>query len=293
MAITGTGTQADPYIVHNYTELKSACRGNGVYVNLSNDIDCNDYGENFEWEAIQGSGDYQAYFLDLQWHTIKNFKVKENDYAFKLTGTSGWIKNGKILNCYLKDTLGFCCRTSNNGTLENLSISTSIGDGLADGTNRYVFNEYCFVKNCAIYVEGSIPSTCVLSAIFHPSSAANPYENTDILLNINNSYGMVSHANNSYEKVYKKCRIRGTFNVANNYGENSLFDAGFDNSVIDLLSNFRGDHLSSYASNSTGVINSDKLPISDLSGMTAVTSAEIINGDALRAKGFEVINVVE
>ena len=45
MAMTGSGTQANPYVVHNYNELKTACNNSNVYVELANNIDCNDYGD--------------------------------------------------------------------------------------------------------------------------------------------------------------------------------------------------------------------------------------------------------
>ena len=293
MAITGSGTEQDPYVVHNYTELKEACdRAN--YVELGNDIDCNEYGENFEWERIGCSADYATFHLDLKGHTIKNFKVKENDYVFKLSGEESTVKNGKILNAYLSRSLGFCYRASNRGCLENLSISINIGSGLASGNNRYVFNEYCLINNCAIYVEGTIPSGCTNSAIFKAINENEPYQNTDILLNIENSNGKLAHATNSYEKVFSKCRIRGKFNTINTTGityVQSLSDGGFDNCVIDLETNF-GGALSQYNQNCTGVINTDKLSYyTSTSGMTAVTSQEIISGAALRAKGFDVINV--
>lgn len=291
MTITGTGTEQDPYIVHSYDEIKTACQGNGVYVELANDIDCNDYGENFVWEAIQGSGAYYPYYLDLKGHTIKNFKVNDNDYAFKLTGDNSCVKNGKILNCYLSDTLGFCCRTSSQGRLENLSISTNVSRGLASGDYRSVFGEYCYIDRCAIYVEGTVGAGSY-NAIFKAPNTDNPIKNTDILVHIEDSLGLLADANNSYDKVFSRCRIRGLYNLASGNPYNYVFTAGLDNCVIDLESNYSGN-LSQYVQNCTGVINTDKLSnYTSTSGMTAVTSQEIINGDALRAKGFDVINIV-
>ena len=60
MAITGSGTQADPYLVHSYDELKTATTDRTYIPNfgkswiaLDADIDCNDYGADFEWETIK------------------------------------------------------------------------------------------------------------------------------------------------------------------------------------------------------------------------------------------------
>ena len=60
-AVTGEGTVNKPYIVHNYDEIKWACEDAEaipegqttsipVYLKLNNDIDCQEYAQDFEWE---------------------------------------------------------------------------------------------------------------------------------------------------------------------------------------------------------------------------------------------------
>lgn len=291
MAITGSGTQADPYIVHSYDELKTACRGNGVYVELANDINCNDYGENFEWHTIEGSGTYQPYYLDLKGHTIKNFKVAENECAFNLTGDGSYIRNGKILNAYLSRSRGFARRTSNYGTLENLSISINCASGLYPDGQLYMFDTI-EINACAIYIEGIIVASNLYNALFKTYSTDHPISNCDILVNISEANGCYfSLGQNSYDKSLINCRVRGTFN-----SNGGILYHGCKNCVFDLSNSYSGTIFSQTVQGNTGIINSDKYAPNRTyaySGLTAVTSQEIINGDALRAKGFEVINVVE
>lgn len=301
MAITGTGTQADPYIVHSYTELKDACAGVPstsylkFYVELANDIDCNEYGENFEWETIKGkSNGAYAYALDLKGHTIKNFKVKDNQWAFHLSNSysgSCEIQNGKILNAYLSDSAGFATIGGNSlpnasALLKNLSISVNASRGLAS-SSQYMFKEI-LIDSCAIYVEGTMWSGNY-NAVFRPYSESYPISNCDILVNFPQQTG--SHSESlfygvqSNQKSVRNCRIRGTFNTT--YG---AMVCGAHNCVVDLA-NPSEAHFSQTFQSCTGVINSDKWSGTLYSGLTPVTSAEIINGAALRAKGFDVLNV--
>ena len=281
MAMTGDGSQEHPYVVHNYTELKTACNNSNVFVELANDIDCNDYGEDFEWQTVYLGGGSD---LDLKTHTIKNFKVADNNYAFHANNWSK-IHNGKILNVYLARSYGFSAKWNSTESrwayLENLSISINTGGGL---NNEAVFN--CFAMNaCAIYIEGDVNT----HLIYVYSADGAEITNTDFLLDINSNTGSCSIFS-GYNRRVKNCRIRGRFNITNAQTNRVLYvNGGFYLCVIDLTTN-AGSVSSSL---STGIINTDKTPSGfSTNGMTAVDSTEIINGAALRAKNFDVINVV-
>lgn len=282
MAITGSGTQGDPYIVHDYEELKTACNNSNAYIELANDINCNDYGEDFEWQTVSlgGSSD-----LDLKTYTIKNFKVKDNNYVFHANNWSK-IHNGKILNAYLARSYGFSASWNSTESrwayLENLSISINTGAGL-NGSS--VFS--CFAMNAnAIYVEGDINSHLI--QIY--DADGSEITNTDFLFDVDSNSNECS-VFNSYGARVKNCRIRGRFNITNAPATyRRLYNNGsFYLCVIDLTTN--ANSVSSQSS--TGIINTDKTSSGDFStsAMTAVASQEIINGDALRAKHFDVINV--
>lgn len=297
MAITGSGTELDPYIVHSYDEIKTACNNSGVYVELANDIDCNTYGEDFEWKTVSlgNSSD-----LDLKGHTIKNFKVFEgsdNDsYVFRANNFSK-IHNGKILNVYLSRSSGFNKLSGSTETrfayLENLSISLNTGIGV----DRNRIFESLDINACAIYIEGVIGlSNSGDNCYFNPYSQDNPIRNCDIYVNhpYTDKTGHIFRAGNSSTIFVKNCRIRGVFNVSTSdpAGYRSFSKScGIQNCVFDVSSDNILYVCDSGTSN-TGIINTDNLPVlSERSGLTAVTSQEIINGDALRAKGFDVINV--
>lgn len=283
MAITGTGTQADPYIVHSYTELKTACNNNGVFVELANDIDCNSYGEDFEWDRVNvGTGTD----FNLKGHTIKNFKVKENTYGFRLYDDT-LVHNGKILNVYLSGSSGFATRGSNYGTFENISISINSSSGLS---SNQMFD--CVKINaCAIYIEGKSADNgdaCIFKTI---GDNTRGILNSDILLNCpNNTSGSLLLSSSSGMEAFKNSRVRGVFNSTNENYNALIRNSNAKNCVFDLQTNI--NIFCGYNSNNTGVINTDKVPSGfSTNGMTAVTSQEIINGNALRAKGFDVINV--
>ena len=282
MAITGSGTQSDPYQVHNYSELRTACNNSNVWVELANNIDCNDYGEDFEWQTVTlGDGSD----LDLKTYIIKNFKVKDNNYVFHADNWSK-IHNGKILNVYLARSYGFSAKWNSTESrwayLENLSISINTGGGL---NNSMVFD--CFAMNaCAIYIEGDVKSHLI--RLYDADGAE--ITNTDFLLDVDSNTGECSIFS-GYDRRVKNCRIRGRFNITNAQTNRKLYlNGGFYLCVIDLTTNATSV---SSSNSSTGIINTDKTP-SGLStnGMTAVDSTEIISGAALRAKNFDVINVV-
>jgi hypothetical protein len=283
MAITGDGSQEHPYEVHSYDELKTACNHSGVWIELANDIDCNDYGEDFEWQTVSlgNSSD-----LDLKTHTIKNFKVKDNNYCFH---NNNWSKvhNGKILNVYLARSYGFSASWNSTESrwayLENLSISINTGGGLSSSE---VFDSFA-MNACAIYIEGDAN----MHLIYPYNADGAEITNTDFLLDVDNINTGECSVFNGYGRRVKNCRIRGRYNMTTTQANyRKLYNnGGFDNCVIDLTTNAA----SVSANTSTGIINTDKTSSgSSISSMTAVDSTEIISGAALRAKNFDVINVV-
>lgn len=285
MAITGTGTQSDPWIVHSYSEIKS-CIGDldssrTYYIKLGNDIDCNSYGTDFKWEVVRVLNDYVKYVFDLDGHTIKNIQIAPNNCMFTFGASAQCIiKNGKILNVFMNGSNGFCNYTGglySYSKLQNVNVSAN-----ATGALSYPF--YCGFDSCAIYVEGGSYDYSVFDI---PSSVGAKMKNTDVLLN--NSKGYRLFSDTSTDTVID-CRIRGSHdNFITDLSQSS--QNVFNNCVIDLATNAKYV-IDSTGGSCTGVINEDKMPsgFTD-NGMTRVTSQEIINGDALRAKGFVVVNV--
>ena len=123
MAIIGTGTQTDPWIVHNYDEIKDVLVNkisNNTYAKLANDIDCNEYGDTWEWETITLGANW-VFEFDLGGHTIKNIMIKSGNSLFYGKSTVNVIRNGKILNVFNND--GESVIAGNGLTLKDISMS--------------------------------------------------------------------------------------------------------------------------------------------------------------------------
>lgn len=94
MAITGTGIQEDPFIVHTALELRTALGEANAYVKLDNDIDCN-Y-DCRRWEQLT----VLATDLHLNEHNLLNINCR-GGYVFYIPTNSmhlftihdGWINN--------------------------------------------------------------------------------------------------------------------------------------------------------------------------------------------------------
>jgi hypothetical protein len=282
MAITGSGTQADPWIAQSYTDLQTAFSnlrtyGGTKYLELSNDIDCNDYGSNFTWSALSVGNTNNAMIFDLKGHSIKNVSIASGSTMFTFGGNSqSIVKNGKILNVFMNNAIGF-----NNyvgglytcGKLQNLSVSANV-----NGATSNVFN--AAIDSCALYAEGSISNPLIRLQ----DNVNEKCINSDILLAIDRCD---SAFDNLSAKVVSNCRIRGKANITGTALSNAY--ASFENCVFDLETN--AIYISTYNSGSpSGVINTDKYQ-GRLEGLVGVTSAEIINGDSLRTIGFVVVNV--
>lgn len=292
MAITGTGTEQDPYIVHSYDEIKyifnnASYTGYVAYINLANDIDCNSYGSSFEWETVSTPSNDRYVVFDLCGHAIKTFKIRSGNAMFKFGGWSkSIVKNGKILNVYAGGSQGLVIYEGgvyNVSEFNSVSISMTIQTGLTHGAVAI----YAAFDRCSIYIEGSEKNDN--NSLFYTRSTneSGKFVDSDILLNVILGTARVDSGDQNIER----CRYRGSCSGGAKY--TGIFGGRLMNCVLDIYLDISTSYRITYNQDSTGVINEDKIP-SDcrVCGMTKVTSQEIINGDALRAKGFEVINVV-
>lgn len=162
---TGDGTEAHPWEVHNYDEIKWACEdaeaipegqtatSDYVYINLVNDIDCQTYDVDFTWNIVCN----HAVYFDLCTHTIKTFYIgASNNYtksAFYTTYLFACI-NGKILNVYGHWDSGSPCLIYATGGLlvQNLAFSCDMSK-----INYYAIQAGAksTIKNCSFWVQGT------------------------------------------------------------------------------------------------------------------------------------------
>lgn len=216
MALTGNGTQESPYIVHSYTEIKEALEIAlpGKYVELANDIDCNDYGAAFEWEAPSVADSDQGTFrFNLAGYTIKNVKVKAGSCLFKFYNwaTTNIIHDGCILNVFLPNAAGFANRVNSAGNVQRMifqDVSLSIDGTTATG----IIFECCKLTRCAVWFQ----SGKLLNDVFRVYSDGSVGDrdvinDSDFYFDIQDMNGksiFYGIANNSCFKL-SECRLDG------------------------------------------------------------------------------------
>lgn len=294
MAITGTGTQADPFLVHSYDEIKSAYRtgaNDTIYIRLENDINCNDYGDTWEWETITSEYSY-PFIFDLNGHTIKNIMIKSGNALFEGKTSSSIIHNGKILNVF--NNAGESVIAGNGLTLKDISMSVN-GNGL---TSYGFYN--VFFENCAVYYKSSkLQSYIIYSGSAFGGVDGVGAKNCDFYFDVNNMNG--KNLINSLNGInYDNCRFRGSVSGASN--SYYLLDSGkCINSVVEIdtrnmaWGNMGSSFMRPCKLTSTGIINTEISPnlIGGTSGLTACTTAQIRDADYLNSIGFTVVKVGE
>ena len=275
MAITGTGTQADPFLVHSYDEIKSKVNSrptskNNKYIKLVNDINFKDYGDNWLFNEIDFGGSWD---IDLGDHTIKNIILGNGVMFYSNENADCVIRNGKILNIFASNSPQSIMNgnTYSNLSLYNLSISI-YGRGFSRSIFRYV-NMY----NSAIYYK-DYKMTC--AEIIYSSYV----ENSDFYLdinNINNRY--IQTGSNCYD-----CRIRGKFGGTVPNGWLGEFCG-----VIEIETTASSTMLSSYPSEPT-IYNHELAPnIKSEYGIIPCTSNQMRDVDYLNSVGFIVAKAGE
>lgn len=293
MAITGTGTQADPFLVHSYDELKSTITlappsSTQNYVKLANDIDCNEYGSSWEWETITLFN--FTWYIDLDGHTIKNMMIKSGNSLFSGKGSNQIIYNGKILNVF--NNAGASVINGNGLMLKDISMSVN-GTGLTS----YGFNLAVF-ENCTVYFKSNKLNNPVFYCRTYPYC-----KNSDFYLDVNdkNSKGIFTNysADGNSKQFLDNCRVRGSVGGASD--AYYLLNGSCLNSVIEVdttnmtWNNWGDDYKIPCDTNSTGIINTEISPnlIGGTSGLTACTTAQMRDADYLNSIGFTVVKVGE
>ena len=291
MAITGTGTQADPWIVHNYDEIKDVFQNkvssDYLYAKLANDIDCNDYGDTWEWETIKVRASWNFEF-DLDGHTIKNIMIKSGNSLFYGASDLNVIHNGKILNVF--NNAGASVINGNGLTLKDISISVN-GNGLTS----YGFNN-AFFERCAVYYKSSKLNANIVYFTGAYSDIVGA-KNCDFYFDVNNmnSKSLTSSVNTT---DYDNCRFRGSVS-----GVSAVLYLLSKGKCINSVVEIDTTNMTWTASNnrmpcketSTGIINTEISPnlMNGTSGLTACTTAQMRDADYLNSIGFTVVKVGE
>lgn len=148
MAITGTGTQEDPFIVHTALELRTALGEANAYVKLDNDIDCN-YDCRI-WEQLT----VLATDLHLNEHNLLNINCRSG-YVFYIPTNSmhlftihdGWINNtilsgASFINENYPENVTYTANSKigNYGTvIKDCAIFANVDEMYDTGGTRYLW----------------------------------------------------------------------------------------------------------------------------------------------------------
>lgn len=298
MAITGTGTEQDPFIVHDYSEIYTALHNTyessvEIYVKLANDINCNDYGVDWEWETVTTPTGNQPRIFDLDGHTIKNLTIKTGNTMFTGYSSSAiiTIKNGKLLNIFGASINSVLYEIN----LDNVSVSFEVAV-----TNCCIKTKQ--IKNSAIY---GISLNCAQKHFIFLDSGADTIKNLDLYLEMygaDASYIFNSSAsNNTIDSV----RVRGkmvsppnAYSARGTYwsprkATNSVFNV--DMTGMNITPSAAQQTLLASGDNTT-VVNWDLITDTThmtLTGYLKATTAQMTVGADLRSLGFMVVNIQE
>ena len=293
MAITGTGTIDDPFLVHSYDEIKTAAGSHTgtndmYYIKLMNDIDCNDYGVDFEWETIL-LGNGSSYIsqrlyndLDLNGHTIKNIIIKSNNILFSCDNITANVHDGKLLNIFGGGANCF----SNNIFYSHVSISTN----MSGQSTTACFRGTTHFNACAVY--------CICSTALTRFMENHECKNSDFYIEMRGGYSDRFILTGTVDG----CRWQGY--VKSNTQTIGWYNTVVKNSIINMEyeypfeeSHGTWDEFIEYKSGSyNNIENSDKTKRrSDTTGViTRVNSNQLKDANYLtNTVGFIVVDISE
>lgn len=311
MLLTGDGTQASPYIITSYDDLKEfstdySLRGN--YLQLANDINCKDYGNKFVWDtiALRHSTQGGHTYFDLNGHTIKNVSINTNGYMF-IDGTNhntvAHISNGTLENIYAYTANGI---TNGNIDFNNVGISCDL-----TGIKNIAFAMFPAFHNCGIRVVSNTP--CPQPVIQLEQRNSTTYyldgivEDTDFVVDLP-STPLINIPDGWLSDVVN-CRFTGKVSgwlygfVRARYLTNVAVDIDFSECVYTghTSASWETNKYHPFTGTATGyVINVENIPTYEQSGgyfnvgsAIQATHDQIRTGSWLRANNFEVVNVSE
>lgn len=276
MALGGSGTQADPYIVHDWSELLEAFNGvSGSYIELATDIEAPDESVTV-WATKTLSLDGKGFAINNLHHSGGNAAINLGADSGNISGDK-YLKNIKFTNVYL--TGGYCVRLRPSG-----------GSG--------------FIKN--ISFSGRVDSGTLIRAAYAP--AYGPWlDYNGIAANIETGTGAVRIVANEWEN--KSTISNGNIRVKylNCSPQNALTDWSWSNTLFDITAENTetkvnlGNNLSnccvigqgsgvSYSTASGKNIVEDTLPVTTVAGVVySLTTAQMKDAQYLHdTVGFPI-----
>lgn len=331
MAVTGTGTQADPFVVHSYDEFISLS-GHGpiqstgaVYIKWFDEpnqvLDCNTYGSEFKWGSFSGTTGYGGtnyIYIDLNGCTIKNFLIDAGVTMFSSPGASGQlvISNGSLRNIFMGSATSKVC--GDYVKFNNVSLSVN-----ASGSTVVPFDgaDNLIIDNCAMYL---VASTLNASLVKRARISDTDIELYITNQNEKNIFGGDTNNFNTWTSL-TDCRIQGKIggtpmnwdtsraivfgsSAGANNGHNGkvtkLTNCVVDVDLTDSYYNYTGARYEIYHAQNTGDLNTnvfcnshypslgESKAYSYPSDWNYISHTLMRNGAYLNAQGFTVVEVV-
>ncbi len=283
MAITGTGTQGDPFRPETWEEVLQCTSTDGIYTVLPQNtiFNLNDYFP----DGIPTGGIILRGFIDGNGSSIINAHYEGPARAIIMSNSesTGSIKNLNFLNFYLKVTatgatlIGVNSKVTEYGPYSGRAFYNCIFSGLVAATSNV---SYCAITQ--VSDAGSI-SRCAYNITCVASSA-----NLDT---------------GNYTALNKNCNIRldhigvGSFALDNCYMEGNIShcdinsissNAPSNSSVLNIESN---SITASRSNPSMILVNTEKYAGTIPTGMNGVTDNQLKDADYLRSLSFPIIKV--
>lgn len=254
MSITGTGTQADPYVVTTYAELVEKASAFSTYIKVGNDINITDEYPDGDMPPLQVNSP-----IDGDGHVISNWYRTVGAELIAITDSSH-VDNLTLKNIYVTYSGAIFSFPTNNAAwrFNNCKFSGYVSGWLYSGSNPY--NHF---KNCSFNIKsGNSGSNYYLMQ----SNCLNCYIHVHFTKSGGNGlWGNWAKVENSYIEVTADDSVKNAV---------TLGDFGsVTNCVIDSYLT-TSQSLESYSSADLSIINSTHAPNYTVSGKLALVDDE-------------------
>ena len=310
MSVTGTGTQADPYLVSTVQDIDMAfqmCRSKGsagtYYVKLTANID----GQWSEWplDVDYHSDSDRMIEFDLDGHYIRGFKSPDRMFAM----AKDTFRNGQIYNIFRES--GSTSYLMSKIKFNRMSVSAYLKESKSEILTGCEYNQSAVWLKVEDYNAQSGYQYHPLLTFngYSASDQDGPYQlnETDMMFlidRVNTPVCNILQANSPTSPIIgENCRIQGEITditpaAITSYPAIMTSDVAVENSVVNIeLPDYTGTVSSSpttiIGTGTTGVINSDLIHDADdadysMLNLIDVTDAQMHNADDLTDLGFEV-----
>lgn len=234
MAVTGTGTQADPYVVTTYGDLVEKATENNVYIELANDINIEDEYPNENMPTLFIYGGVQ---IDGKNKKISNWNKTNNSYNYCIGNNysndyTSQIKNLTFANIILPSGVNFAHYECGRGNTDpehfyNCKFYGKMYAGIING-DRTRF------KDCSINIERKSTGSFGLFNGGDVSANANGiyFNNCYIKMKWSGTASPVFADMNGINGKDSYFELEGNVNTMCQY-----MNAAVDNCVVDLITN--------------------------------------------------------